>query len=100
MAKISITHEAGSSSEAFQSWISRLQNDFPGWMVGKPGTLKTRKGSVHFHINSRSPKETGTLELTWDPEMPGAIEVKLNDNRKGNWAGQAHEALLRYMECR
>ena len=78
-------------------WMKQLENDFSLWLIGEPGTLKTRKDSIHFHINSRSPKETGTIELTWDPKMPGVIEVKMNDNRRGNWAEKAHKQLLGYM---
>jgi hypothetical protein len=98
MSKLCIPHPAGSSSEAFLDWMKQLEKEFPLWLIGKQGTLKTRKGSIHFHINSRLPKETGTLELTWDPKMPGMIEVKLNDNRRGTWAGEARNELLRGME--
>jgi hypothetical protein len=89
MAKINVPHPSAAGRETFIAFIGTLKSEFPGWKFSTPGTLKTRKGSVHYHINSNIPKETGTIELTWDPAMPGMIEAKLSSNREGNWAKKA-----------
>ena len=62
------------------------------------GGLSSRKGSLHFHIQSMGPGENGTLEITFDPKFQGKIELKLATNRQGNYGNILREKLITFIQ--
>jgi len=95
---IHIVHPAGESPENFLLFLEELRVNEPLWNVRNMGSLRTRPGSIHADINSADKRERGTLELTYDPKLNGAVELKVASNRASEWCKQALERVKGWLE--
>jgi hypothetical protein len=84
-----IVHEVplttGTTTDQIATWLLRYV-EHNGLTIRLQGTLRTIPGSTHWHL-TRGPR-SGTLELTYDPQLCLVI-VAVHNNRRGTWAGEA-----------
>lgn len=84
------------SIQDFEEIINKLQKNFPEFEVKDMHSLNTIPNSRHFHVSSQ--KETGTVELTLDPELKNVITIKISKNRLTPWSIGALDEIVKFIE--
>lgn len=78
-------------------FINKVWTNNPYWSIKNMGEVKSIPNSTHYHIRSKNPDHTGTVELTLNPRTLDRVRLKVAKNRKGNWANKAKNEILKYI---